>query len=30
MILVGTAAWSVPLAVARKFPGADTHLERYS
>lgn len=30
MILVGTAAWSIPRAVARKFPGAGTHLERYS
>ncbi|PWC45699.1 DUF72 domain-containing protein [Azospirillum sp. TSO22-1] len=29
-IRIGTAGWSVPKAVADRFPGAGTHLERYA
>lgn len=29
-ILIGTAGWSVPKAVADAFPGPGTHLERYA
>ncbi|HYH23486.1 MAG TPA: DUF72 domain-containing protein [Azospirillum sp.] len=29
-ILIGTAGWSVPRAVADAFPGPGTHLERYA
>lgn len=30
MLRVGTAAWSIPRAVARRFPGSGTHLQRYA
>jgi uncharacterized protein YecE (DUF72 family) len=30
MITVGTAGWSIPRALALEFPGAGSHLERYS
>lgn len=30
MILIGTAGWSIPSAVAEDFPGPGTHLERYA
>lgn len=30
MITIGTAGWSIPRAVAARFPGAGTHLERYA
>lgn len=30
MITVGTAAWSLPRAVASEFPGEGTHLARYA
>jgi uncharacterized protein YecE (DUF72 family) len=29
-VLVGTAGWSIPLAVRNRCPGEGTHLERYS
>ncbi len=29
-ILVGTAGWSIPSALANAFPGPGTHLERYA
>jgi uncharacterized protein YecE (DUF72 family) len=30
MIRIGTAGWSIPKAVADRFPGDGTHLERYA
>lgn len=30
VILIGTAGWSVPGALASEFPGTGTHLQRYS
>ena len=30
MILVGTAGWSIPRALAERAPGTGSHLERYS
>jgi len=30
MITIGTAGWSIPRAVAQRFPGEGTHLERYA
>lgn len=29
-MFIGTAAWSIPRAVAARFPGAGQHLERYA
>ncbi len=30
MIMIGTAGWSIPAAVAVSFPGAGSHLQRYA
>lgn len=30
MIVIGTAAWSIPRACATRFPAAGTHLQRYA
>ncbi len=30
MIRIGTAGWSIPKTVARRFRGAGSHLERYA
>ncbi len=30
MVLIGTAGWSIPRAVAAAFPGSGSHLERYA